>query len=317
VISSGGRVSGNCIRTGNTICYVSKTFDNQQTWGVAFAFKPSVLTAASNLMVSLFDGATSQIELGMEPTGAVRVTKNNNATLVSYASSPVLFNMWNHIEWKVKIDGSVGTVDIRLNGVSILSLTGQNTKQSANAYASTVRLGSITAVPGGTWDWDDIIIYDGQINDPQGNPDIHDFIGDCGLTWLLPNGDGTTTQFSRDSGTNNYLRVNEATPDGDTSYVADATVGHLDTYAMANLPGTIATVKSIAVVNYARKDDVGTRTFAPELRTNSANFDGVTQSLGTSYAYYMSNWGQNPSGTPANWTPTDVNNLEAGQKTIA
>jgi hypothetical protein len=111
--------------------------------------------------------------------------------------------------------------------------------------------------------------------------------------------------------------VNEATPDGDTSYTFDATVNHIDTYAMANLPAGAVSVKSLMAVSYLRKDDVGSRVAAPVIRTNSANFVGTSVPLGNSYIYAFNTWGQNPSGTPANWTVSDVNAIEGGQKVIS
>lgn len=325
VQSGGGRTIGSSLRltvSGAGVRYMSVNLSSQATWGIAFGFRINTGLPTSSLPIwSLYDGSTSQCVLWLLADGTLLVQRGTqgSGTNLGQTSVSLTVGAYYHIEWKTVINNSTGTVDLRINGVSALSLTGQNTRASANNSASIVYIGNIVGVSttsGTILDFDDVIIYDGQTTDPAGHPDISDFIGDCGLTWLLPSGAGTTTQFTPDTGSN-FARVNEATPDGDTSYVSDATVNHIDTYAIANLPANITTVKSLAVVNYARKDDVGSRSFAPEIRTNSANFDGVTQALGNSYLYYFSNWGQNPSGTPANWTPTDVNNLEAGQKVIS
>jgi hypothetical protein len=175
--------------------------------------------------------------------------------------------------------------------------------------------GSETFTTGNLADLDDVIVYDGQANDANGNADITGPIGDCGLAWLLPAGAGTTTQFTPDTGSN-YARVNEATPDGDTSYVGSSTVGNIDTYALADLPGTVTTVKGVASVHYAKKTDVGARGMKAELRSGGGNSAHATEiAPGTSYQYYFSNWGRNPNnGTPADWTPAAVNALEVGQQ---
>ena len=133
-----------------------------------------------------------------------------------------------------------------------------------------------------------------------------------GLAWLLPTGAGTTTQFTADTGVN-YTRVNEATPDGDTSYVESSTVGQIDSYALADLPAAATAVKSLAVCHYARKTDVGSRQMGALVRTGGTNFTHPTGvNLGNSYLYDFSAWGTNP-GTVAAWTVADVNALEAGQ----
>ncbi len=314
--ASGGRVTGSSLHS-TLVGILSRVFDAQATWGVAFAIKITALPGSSGNtpMFCLVDSGTTQIELRIFFDGTVRVTRNGIANTLGTTSITIPTNVWTHVEWLSTINNTTGTTQVWINGVSALNLTGQNTRNTANNSANAVYHGGFITGGGtaGSYDFDDIIIYDGQSNDPQGNPDIHGQIGDCHLDWLLPTGAGTTTQFTPDTGSN-YARVNEATPDGDTSYVQDSTVGHIDTYAMANLAAGVASVKSIAVVQYAEKVDSGSRSMKAEIRTNSANFSHTNAySLGNSYQYFMNVWGQNPSGTPANWTPSDINAIEVGQ----
>lgn len=155
-----------------------------------------------------------------------------------------------------------------------------------------------------------MIVYDAQTNDANGFSDITGPIGDCRLTWLLPTAAGSSTQFTPDSGSN-FARVNEATPDI-TSYV-DGSVGQVDTYQSAD---TLAsTVKSVALVHYARKTDVGVRGMKPVIRSTGANYTYPTEiALADTYVYYFSSFGQNPNnGSPIPWTPAAVNALEIGQ----
>lgn len=317
IVPGGGRSGGNSLRFADSApCYVSKVLDSQPTWGITLAIKVVSPPSSFSQLLSLYDSVTSQCDLRVNSSNFLFVTRGG--TTLGTASIPLITGTWMHVEWLTTINNATGTTQLWINGVSVLNLTAQNTRVSGNNSANTIYVGNST---GGlsviTWDMDDIIIYDQQLTDPQGNPDIVGPIGDCGLAWSLPNGDGASSQFSRDSGANNYLRVNEVTPDGDTSYTFDNTINHIDTYAMANLPAGATGVKSLMAVSYMRKDDVGARMVAPVIRTNSANFVGPTVSLPGSYLYYTNNWGQNPSGTPANWSVTDVNAIEGGLKVIS
>jgi hypothetical protein len=273
---------------------------------------------ASAVILTLEDIASVQVDLRLNPDGTLSITRNGTALAGGTSSSALSIGAWCHLELKVKIDPSVGTAELRRNGVAIVGpLTSLNTRATGTTSVNGVRFGYCTST-GATisnllLDFDDIIIWDAQTTDPAGNPDISDFIGDCGLSWLLPTGAGTTTQFTPDSGSN-YARVNETTPDGDTSYVQSVTVGQFDTYAMADLPGTIATVKSIAVVPYARKTDVGPRQLGAEIRTGGANFAHPTSiNLGTTYLYHWLPWGSDPTDGSV-WTPTKINAIEAGPR---
>ncbi len=318
VSATNGRTGGSslrCVHSGYD--FLQKTLDAQSTWGVALAFRTTTLpTAAAGIVVASFiDGTTTQVDFRVISTGQIVITRNG--TVLGTSTNSILTNAYYFMEMKVLINSSTGTAELRVNGVAWIGpLTSQNTQATGNASANVVSLSTSTNVNTSafTADYDDVVFWDGQTTDANGFSDIHDFIGDCGLVWLLPTGAGSTTQFTPLTGSN-WSEVNEATPDGDTSYVEDSTVGQLDTYAMADLAGTAVTVKSLACVSYARKTDVGSRGMKTELRSASANASHATEiSLGNSYIYNFQNWGQDPNnGSATNWTPTSVNAVEAGQ----
>jgi hypothetical protein len=318
VSAGNGRSGGSSLRfaqaNGALAASNSKTLDAQATWGVACALKVSVLVGQATAIIQFVDGASVQCDLRLNPDGTLTVTRNGTA--LGSTSGAVTISNYVHIEFKVTIHPTAGTVDVWINGASRLSLTGQNTRATSNSSANVINLGLVTQpnISGAyTYDFDDIIVYDGQATDANGFPDITGPIGDCGLVWLLPTGAGTTTQFTPDSGVN-YARINETTPDGDTSYVSDANVGDIDTYAIADLPVNVASVKSVAACHYARKTDTASRSIAAELRSGGTNYSHAAQIfLGTNYQYDFSNWGANPN-TSAAWTVAGVNALEVGQK---
>lgn len=329
-ISAGnGRTTGSCIRFGVTNANgtqgsLSKTLDSQATWGVAAAFRGPLPSSNNLSVISLLDTSSLQCDLRFNNNGDLFVTRNGTQ-LGSTVPGVWKAGVWIHLEFRVHIDPSAGTVYVGVNGTQVLNLTGLNTRNTANSSANQVQVGpgingtpSIWWFQGGNFDVDDVIVYDGQTTDSNGLADITGPIGDCGLTWLLPSGAGTTTQFTpTPSATANYACVNEATPDGDTTYAASSTVGQIDTYAMTDLPNNINVVKSLAVCHYARRDNVNSRGVAAELRVAGTNYTAtVPFATGTNYQYYFTGFGSNPATTTA-WAASDVNALEAGQKVIS
>jgi hypothetical protein len=318
VSAGNGRTTGSCLRVPNTGGgggnWLQKGFAGQQIVGAAFGFRISLVPANVLPIVAFIDASTTQMDLRVGLDGSLSLTRNGTI-LATTAAGIISQNIYNHIEVKFKIaSGTSGTYDLWLNGVNRLTSSAANTQATANASANVFQIGPALSA-GGSYncDYDDIIVYDGQATDANGFPDITGPIGDCGLVWLLPTGAGTTTQWTPDTGSN-YARVNEATPDGDTSYVSDANVGDIDTYAMADLPANITAVKSVAVCHYARKTDTASRSIAAELRSGGTNYSHAAPvSLPTNYLYDFSNWGANPN-TSAAWTVAGVNALEVGQK---
>jgi hypothetical protein len=131
---------------------------------------------------------------------------------------------------------------------------------------------------------------------------------------VYANADGAHSQFGVSSGSAHYSLINEATPDGDTSYVTDSTPGHYDTYVFDDIDSG-ATVYGVQLNLYARKDDAGTRQIAPVIRHSGTDHDGTTVTLGTSYGFTRELHDKDPTGT--DWTPSTVNANEYGVKEVA
>lgn len=328
-LAANGRFAGTCIRgitNGNSqLCYLTRNFpDNPATLGVAFAMRISILPQAGSsstlIPLTFVDNGTLQCDLRMNTSGQVYVTRNGTSL---GAGGPVIAaNAWYHYELKITFHPTAGTVYLGINGVPALSLTGQNTRNSANSYANQVNVGltsqntfynSLTC----NLDFDDIVIYDGSATDANGLADIVGPIGDCSVNWSQPTAAGPTTQFTPSTGSN-YSCVNEATPDGDTTYVYSNTVANIDLYTMATLPAATTVVKSLAVAHYARKDTAGARTFSAQLHTGGGTNFTATQANapGPSYQYFLTGVGSNPQ-TSAAWAVSDVNALQSGQNLIS
>jgi hypothetical protein len=161
--------------------------------------------------------------------------------------------------------------------------------------------------------YDDVYVLDsaGSVNNT--------FLGDQHVETIYPNADGNYGQWTPSSGTSHNALVNEHSgtyPDGDTSYVSDATVGHRDSYALGDLSVLSGTIAAVQSAMYARKDDAATRQIAAFIRRSSTDYDGATATLATTYAFYTEIREQDPS-TSAAWDIAGVNAAELGVKTVA
>jgi hypothetical protein len=321
VSSGAGRTVGSCLRwalvfnSGGASGFLSKALDSRPTWGVAAAYKFAALPSSAMAIVQFLDTASTQVELKLGADANFSVTRAG--TLLGTAPSGYSANTWIHVEFKATIHPTAGTIYLAVGGVQRLSLTGQNTRSTSNSSANTIRVGFATDTGnnsgGGNHDLDDVIIYDDQATDANGFADITGPIGDCGLTWLLPGGAGSSAQFTPDSAVANYTRVADTTVDT-TSYVESPTVNNLDLYALTDIGTNISSVKSLQIVDYGRKTDAGSRGARAVLRTGGANFTHAGEmALPDSYVYFSNGWGLNP-GTGLAWTVADINGLEIGQK---
>lgn len=312
---SGGTITATNPRTGGQCLQVStattKTLPTAHaTWIVGAAIRPNNTSFSSNQVVlEVRDGGTAQFGAYSNSDGTLQMKRGGSVgTSVGSASASALVgNVYQYVELKVTISDAAGSYELRVNGVTWLSGSSVDTKQTANATANGMGISNI--VGSGGANYDDMYAFDGS-----GSANI-DFAGDVKVTTLLPSGAGTTTGWTPSAGSN-YQCVDETTANGDTDYVSTSTATTKDTYAFGDLSGT-PNVKAVAVALHARKDDAGTRTAVTVVRHSSTDYDGgTTQSFTSSYLQYRENYDTNP-GTASAWTYTDVNNAEFGVKLTA
>lgn len=297
-------------RASNQSGRIRLTLDAQPTWITGFGFYMD--SAPGTNTASLFDFAdagTLQVELRVDTTGHLVATRNG--TTLATGSAVLTAATYYHIAIKVMIADAGGRFIVKVNNVVDIDFTG-DTKNTANASANMLELGSLSALAGsGIFTYDDWYVMDGT------GAANNDFPADADLrvACLLPNGNGASSQFTGSDGNSvdNYLLVDEAAPNDDTDYVASGTVGHIDTYAMADLPSSAAAIQGIQQVIAARKDDAGSRTGRTVLRRSGVNYEGADIALANNYLFYTTLRETDPS-TAAAWTEAGVNAIEAGAK---
>ncbi|MEM3406759.1 MAG: hypothetical protein QXM07_03805, partial [Nitrososphaerota archaeon] len=130
---------------------------------------------------------------------------------------------------------------------------------------------------------------------------------------LRPNGPGDSTQLYQFPSTGeNWDKVNDTTPDRDTTYVfANITnSGSLDLYALQDSPINIGTINSVTIYAYCRKEG-GSPNLYIYIRTHSNNFEYGPFGLAPKYTLYSISYSNNPA-TNQPWTWDEINNLQAG-----
>lgn len=281
---------------------LAKTFAaHPVTIGVAWA---CYCTALNQRILRLTDGTTDHISITVDTDGTLRVRRGNGSGTIlgSSAAGLIPTNAWFHLEIKVLISDTVGTVEVRFNGVTKIGpLTSQDTASSANIYVGYV--GFLASKV------DDVVIWDTSraLN--------NNFLGDVKVETIFPDSAGSTTQFTPSSGSN-YQNVDENPPNDDTDYNEDATVNDIDLYNLGALTTTSGAIKAVQVIGRMRKTDAGAREAAVIQKSSATTTVGTTQALGTSFVTYRELNETNPA-TAAAYTISEVNALQAGLKVIS
>lgn len=307
-----GRESGGGIYTGQANRGRWHILDSTaQTLYQGVAIKIGSITVPGGLL-SLWDGNTVQVCLCVETSQklCVRRGKANDGTTLDTSTYVLARDRWYYIEWKVYIHDSAGTVDVRVNGSSVLALTSQDTQNTANAYADRCGVGNTL-----NWGSTAQITYDDYYCIDTTGSYCNDWLGDVRVPAHLPTDDGYYTEMTPSAGSN-YECVDENPPNDDDDYVSEDTATEIDTYDHAAASATSGTIYAVVTWMYARKDDGGTRQIRAVARHSSTDGNGDTHTISDTYHFWPGIFYVNPSTSSA-WTVSEFNAAEFGQEMIA
>jgi len=227
------------------------------------------------------------------------------------ATSPVLMPLagqWAHIQVKIFISNTAGTVELHLNGqvAANWTATGLNTRNgSANFYANVINWESNSAAGEVV---DDFYAFNDQAPAPN------TFQGDVHAVRQLPTSD-IAINWARNTGPNNCLAVDDTQDDGDSTYVSTLTVNATDTYGMAPLSPTPNTIICVQPRYEARMDDAGPHTMNAQLTSGGTTVNLPTMNVASTYAVASQAFPQDPN-TGLAWTPAAVNACLLGIKLL-
>jgi hypothetical protein len=266
--------------------------------GMALRVWPHVNTRA---FAHLYEGANHGINLRVTAAGYIEVRRGT--TVLGTSTSGISFATWFYIELKVLTNNSTGTVDVKVNGASYISLTNQDTQPGSNAYHTAFRLGDTDG--GDLAQFDDLYFLDGT-----GSAN-NDFLGNRKVIALDPNGAGDDSDWTPSAGSN-YQNVDDGgLTDDDTTYNETSTDTHQDLYTYDDLPGAAGSVDGIQILS--------------EVRVTSGQMDirnvvksGTTEDAGSGITITDTSWGtvvrvvEEDPDTAVAWTPSGVNAAQFG-----
>jgi len=277
---------------------------DEDTVGVGFrvwlAFLPLGNSGQGNTQWYFRTSANSDIVLvRVHSDGGIGVYDSAN-TLLGQSGPAITANAYNHVETKVVRDGAAGTVEVRVNGVVKLALTGL---ALGSSDIGIVGIGCDGGSGGAlTSYYKDFVLWDGTGG--QNN----DFLGSCAVIGLRTTSDVDLGGWTPSTGSTGWDILNKSTPN-DTTYIsASDPPPSPASFELGNLPPDIVSVRAIIPVTRSRKIDGGDGNLQVGL-TGTLTDLGADKPITTAFTYRWDVSELSPdTGTP--WTPVEVDDVK-------
>ncbi len=261
--------------------------------------------------IQIRTAATIGLSISYDPNNdAMKLWNGGNGVtqLGSTATKDLADGNWHYFEWKVFSSATVGTSEVRIDGVAITNLTVSGANTLHTITPNLLYLGPNFRTAG---EFTDVIFDDVSVIDWSGGA-ITDFQGGRRIWSVYPTGD-STVQYTPDTGATNFSQVNKQ-PLSTTHNVHDSTSGHQDLYSTGGSPS--ATINAVQANAIGKLTSGTSNTQSATIKSSSTTSQGGNVNMAATIGWCFNCLDLDPNGSIA-WTATSVNACLHGQKVQA
>lgn len=265
----------------------------------AFLYRPTVNDSRG--VLCLYKDSTLLIDIRRDNGINDPFKVYRDSTLIATGSATIAVNTTYLIEIRIKIADAGGRAVLKVDGVTDIDFTG-DTKPGADTQFNKAKLGYGSVAYAYAY-------YDNFIMDDA------NWIGNTKIQAIKPSGAGNSTGWTPSAGAN--WDCVEEIPKNDADYVHINSNDVTDTYAAANMAGSIGTVKCVQVQSRAKYDGSPVPTnLKLVVRSGGADYLSGDKAVPASEKSLWHLWETNPADSLA-WEEADVNAMEIGVKSAA
>lgn len=262
---------------------------NGQGWSIRFV---EAISGVTHLTVALQD------------YGVIKVYRGTSGGTLLTSVGPAVYdyNNWFYLEVGFNILDVGGSIEVRMNGVTVIDLVDIDTANGTSAYWNVIAFA-----------WSSLSQYlcidDFYICDDQG-AENNNFLGNARVKALLANGAGDLTQFTRSNTSllNWQNAINKSVDD--TLYVYTPTVGDQDLYTVTPIINA-PVIFGIDVLGFYRQDDATQLYPKNTIKSGGVTSYGAVNASYSTYKAFRDIWELDPA-TSVGFTGTAVNALQIG-----
>jgi hypothetical protein len=285
-------------------------------WGARVAIPATGSSFAPNLVFYDASGSTEQFHLHFDGiSGQITALRGNTSLGASAAGAiPIAGGAlnWAYLEVGAVLSATVGTITVKVNGTSVLALTGLNNCGGTGTVCGAWGNGHQAGQGGNAGSFSMMHHY---FADNSGSSPWNTYLGDVRVQTLLPTADDSVAFTPNGLGTN-HANAALVPPVPGTDFNSDATVNAQDTFTCASLAASITTIFGVNAKVLAQKSDAGSRSLQTVLKSSSTTVTGTGTALQQTPEQLRTMYQTDPN-TSAQWTAANVNAAKVGYKVSA
>lgn len=269
------------------------------TLGAAFTLQERY---SNGYCMGFLDSARA-FQIGLDisaSTGEISLERGTTVIATS-PSGTIDLNTWYYIELEVYIHDTEGFARVYVNSSKVIDFTG-DTQSTANEHVAWAAFGH--GQNSFRYLVDDIYVSDTLR------------LGEMRVQTLYPDADVSIVgDWTLTSGSDAYMMVDEATTDGDTTYMQAEDPSDKAVFSLADFGERPYQVRAVEVVAHTRKTDAGTRSARVMVESNSVEAFGEEVYLTNTYGFVRAIFNDNPD-TEDTWTAEEVDAMNAGVEVV-
>lgn len=296
-LSNGGRFGGGALNPNGNKSWVDRNVTPGSTtlWtGFAYRYETGSATGYTTLGVWFYSTIGIETVFGLRGSDGV-VALLRGSTVLASGPSTLKDGAWHWIEVKNTFSSTAGAMELWIDGVQTLTVSGVSTRSNASATGiSAVRIGcDVSATSFRVDDW---YILDTSGAAPNAR------LGDSRITTLVPTNDASPNQGVPSGGTAHFALADELPFNASDYLTLDNTVGYEERFGISALPYDPTAIHAVQVRACAWKSDAGAANAKVGVVSGAAQASGAAAPLlTTALAQISGTFVVNPDGGAA-WT---------------
>jgi hypothetical protein len=304
-----GRFFGSAARlrtTSPALCFSTPAFTPTATVIVGCAIKVDSISSPTDLL-RFYDGdALYHVGVQIVNSGVIRLNRNGTTMPGESAPNTVAAGQWYYLEIKVTVGDTDGSYEVRVNGVTVASASGIDTRNGGTGLIERVQFRGWQASTVSVFaTYDDMYVLNSL------GTDNNSFLGSQLVESVFPN---TNVQngWIPSVGSNNAACVDENPSNDDTDFVYSAVSGSKDLYGVGSCTHINGNIKGVQLNVDARVTDSTPQGLRPLVKAGGVETPGGSTTVtSTGYKVFPIVAEHNPS-TGALWTPAEIAAMQIG-----